>query len=86
MKIHLNRMINNNPYQNQQQKQAAMKQEKQIRQDKVEISSAAKEMQASNPVHKERIDKVNQIKHQVETGAYHVDTDHVASKMRQFFR
>lgn len=79
-------MINNNPYQNQQQKQAAMKQEKQIRQDKVEISSAAKEMQASKPIHKERIDKVNQIKHQVETGTYHVDTDQVASKMRQFFR
>ena len=86
MKINLQRLMANNPYKSQQQKQADLKQEKSAKTDKVEISPKAKEMQASQPVQKERLEKVNQIKHQVETGTYQVKPDQVAMKMRGFFR
>jgi negative regulator of flagellin synthesis FlgM len=86
MKIHLQRLMTNNPYKSQQQKQLEIKQDQQKQRDKVEISPAAKEMQASKGVHPERLDKVNQIKRQVETGTYQVRPQDVAQKMTQFFK
>ncbi|GEM04737.1 hypothetical protein HMI01_17250 [Halolactibacillus miurensis] len=86
MKINLQRLVNNNPYKAQQQKQTEIKQDQQKQRDKVEISPKAKEMQASSGVQPERLEKVNQIKHQVETGTYHVRPHDVAQKMTQFFK
>lgn len=86
MKINLQRLMTNNPYKSQQQKQTDIKQDQQKQRDKVEISPAAKEMQASNGIKPERLEKVNQIKHQVETGTYHVSPDDVAQKMAKFFK
>ena len=86
MKINLQRLMTNNPYKSQQQKQADLKQEKTTKTDKVEISPAAKEMQAAKGIQPERLEKVDQIKHQVETGTYHVNPNDVAQKMTQFFK
>lgn len=78
--------MNNYQYKSQQQKQADIKQNQQKQRDKVEISPEAKEMQASKTIAPQRLEKVNQIKHRVESGTYEVQAHDVAKKMTQFFK
>ncbi|WP_246942753.1 flagellar biosynthesis anti-sigma factor FlgM [Bacillus pinisoli] len=55
------------------------------RTDKVEISSAAKEMQVTSKVATERLDKVQALKQQIEAGTYQVDAEAVAKSVIQYF-
>lgn len=49
--------------------------------DKVEISSEAKRMQGAHRLEQERLDKVQNIKAQVDAGTYHVSSEDIARKM-----
>ncbi len=55
------------------------------RTDKVEISTAAKEMQVTSKVTTERIEKVEALKQQVEAGTYKVNADSVAKSVLQYY-
>ncbi|MFZ3590388.1 flagellar biosynthesis anti-sigma factor FlgM [Bacillus sp. DJP31] len=55
------------------------------RTDKVEISSAAKEMQVTSKVATERLEKVEALKKQIEAGTYQVHADSVAKSVLQYF-
>ncbi|NHM29970.1 flagellar biosynthesis anti-sigma factor FlgM [Neobacillus terrae] len=54
--------------------------------DKVEISSAAKELQGVSQLGKERQAKIDQLKIQVENGTYKVDAKETAKNMVNFFK
>lgn len=56
-------------------------------QDKIEISSQAKEMQhASDAVTGSRQEKIAQLKAQIENGSYKVDANHIAKNMINFIK
>jgi negative regulator of flagellin synthesis FlgM len=54
--------------------------------DKVEISSAAKEMQQESQISNEHDAKVNELKIQVENGTYKVDPKAVAKSIVNFYK
>jgi negative regulator of flagellin synthesis FlgM len=54
--------------------------------DKVEISSAAKEMQQESQISNERDAHINEIKIQVENGTYKVDPKTVAKSIVNFYK
>lgn len=54
--------------------------------DKVEISSAAMDMRGTNPVQEARAQKVAQLKADVQSGAYQVDSKKVAQDMLNYYR
>jgi negative regulator of flagellin synthesis FlgM len=54
--------------------------------DKVEISSAAKEMQQESQITNDRDAKVNELKIQVENGTYNVDPKAVAKSILDFYK
>ncbi|RWZ55037.1 flagellar biosynthesis anti-sigma factor FlgM [Halobacillus fulvus] len=74
-----------NPYQKQFQKQADAKQQTQ-RQDKIEISQQAKEMQGAGKADAARERLVQEIKMDVESGTYKVDANTIAKKMIDFYK
>ncbi|WP_235822144.1 flagellar biosynthesis anti-sigma factor FlgM [Gottfriedia luciferensis] len=70
-------------YQNNVKK---IEQEKpQQREDKVEISSQAKDLQMASQLIADREERVQQLKKQVEEGSYKVQPTLVAEKMLQYF-
>jgi len=73
-----------NPYKQQMNK---LNQHKNINKqnDKVEISSTAKELQQVSSVEKERQKKVEQLKLQVENGQYKVDPQKIAKGISKFY-
>ncbi|NEY72264.1 flagellar biosynthesis anti-sigma factor FlgM [Bacillus mesophilus] len=84
MKINNINSLNVNPYKKNLNKvQGAEKSA--TRADKVEISSAAKEMQVTSKVAAERLDKIQALKQQVEAGSYQVDAESVAKSVIQYF-
>lgn len=72
-----------NPYKKQLEKQEAM--QRQVKQDKVEISPEAKELQAENKVIADRNEKVAALKQQVQAGDYKIDANKTATKIVDFF-
>lgn len=74
-----------NPYRNQQLKMDQTKQASQVKTDKLEISSEAKKLSASSPIETEREQRVNQLKEQVQSGAYQVDPKQLASSILSYF-
>lgn len=74
-----------NPYRNQQLKTEQAKQQANTQTDKLEISSEAKKLSAVSPVDTARIDRVQQLKAQVQSGGYQVDADKLASSMLSHF-
>ncbi|MEK4128732.1 flagellar biosynthesis anti-sigma factor FlgM [Solibacillus sp. FSL W8-0474] len=54
--------------------------------DHIEISSKAKEMQASSTYANEREERVKQIKEDINSGNYKVDAKKVAEDMLKFYR
>ncbi|WP_088104283.1 flagellar biosynthesis anti-sigma factor FlgM [Halalkalibacter urbisdiaboli] len=79
MKVNPYQSIQQNPYRKQVEKsdKAAAVSGKR---DKLEISSQALEMQQGTRIEKERIDKVEQLKKQIEAGEYKVNPQAVAAK------
>ncbi len=55
------------------------------KQDQVEISSEAKNMQSAPRIELERSDKVNELKQQVSSGTYKVNPEDVAKKMLAYW-
>lgn len=73
-----------NPYQAAQRAQKAV--EKTSFQDKLEISSQAKEMQISSSYSTERAEKVQKLKADIQSGEYKVDARKVAEDMLNYYR
>lgn len=84
MKINGPNHSNFNPYQKQLNKSAEVKQQPN-RQDKLEISKQAQEMHGSDKPDPARQKRVEQLKMDVESGNYKVDTNATAQKMIDFF-
>ncbi|WP_438435061.1 flagellar biosynthesis anti-sigma factor FlgM [Gorillibacterium sp. sgz500922] len=82
-----------NPYRKQQDgKTAGVNREKTKRKDQLEISPEAKELQelqaaaSKNGVDPARQAKVEELKHQVSTGTYHVDSGKLAEKLLPYLK
>ncbi|RLQ96799.1 flagellar biosynthesis anti-sigma factor FlgM [Falsibacillus albus] len=75
-----------NPYKKQANKIEQYNKAKSMGADKVEISPAAKEMQQSSQLMKERQAKVEEIKSKVENGQYQVDPKAVAKGIFKFYK
>ncbi|PIC62959.1 flagellar biosynthesis anti-sigma factor FlgM [Sporosarcina sp. P13] len=74
-----------NPYRNQQMKVDQTKQSYEMKTDKLEISSEAKQLLAASSVETERQQRVQQLKAQVQSGEYQVDAKTLASNMLSYF-
>ncbi|MFY3791558.1 flagellar biosynthesis anti-sigma factor FlgM [Ureibacillus sp. MALMAid1270] len=85
MKITSYGVNNVNPYNKQQQKLRAASESKTFA-DKIEISSAAKEMQVNSTVNTERAEKVQKLKEQIASGEYKVDARKVAEDILKYYR
>ncbi|BDH60788.1 hypothetical protein MTP04_09180 [Lysinibacillus sp. PLM2] len=78
--------VNNvNPYNKQQQKLKSVSGQSPFA-DKIEISTAAKEMQGSSTFSAERAEKVAKLKAEIESGEYKVDARKVAADMLRYYR
>jgi negative regulator of flagellin synthesis FlgM len=75
-----------NPYKRQMNKLDQANKTSSKAADKVEISSAAKEMQQESQISNERDAKVNELKIQVENGTYKVDPKAVAKSIVNFYK
>jgi len=58
---------------------------KQQNEDKLEISSQAKDLQLASQIQSEREERIQQIQKQIEEGSYKVKPSLVAEKMLQYF-
>lgn len=58
---------------------------KQQNEDKLEISSQAKDLQLASQLKSEREERVKQIQKQIDVGSYKVQPSLVAEKMLQYF-
>lgn len=74
-----------NPYQKQLKKAEAAKTAGAVAGDKLEISSAAKEMQDATRLTAERREKVALLKEQVANGTYKTDAAATAKAMLNFY-
>ena len=74
-----------NPYKQQQRSMSAVG-NKPTFQDRIEISSAAKELQVSSNYQNERAEKVQNIKADIESGQYKVNARQVAENMLNYYR
>jgi negative regulator of flagellin synthesis FlgM len=74
-----------NPYKQQMNKPNQQKNINGKQNDKVEISTTAKEMQQVSSVEKERSTKVEQLKIQVANGQYKVDPQAIANGIQKFY-
>lgn len=83
MKINQTGPLGVNPYKKQMNKVAVT--EKQAKADKVEISSAAKQLQEASPIMIARQEKVESLKQQVQNGTYQVDTEAIANSVYDFY-
>ncbi|MGO4888795.1 flagellar biosynthesis anti-sigma factor FlgM [Anaerobacillus sp. MEB173] len=84
MKINPFGPIHNNPYKKIEQQQ--LQRDVVKKSDKVEISNEAKEMlSAEVKVSKERQEKIDALREQVQSGNYKVDSKAVAQKFYEFW-
>lgn len=86
MKINNVGMTGVNPYNTQVNKMGNVKETKVNSSDKVEISSAAKEMQQLSPIPAARQAKVDELKSQVENGTYKMSAQDTAKGLIDFYR
>lgn len=84
MKINRPNPSHFNPYKNHIQKQTEIKKEMN-REDQIEISSQAKQLQENEKPQAKRSAYVQKIKDDVESGDYQVDPDKIAGKMIDFW-
>ncbi|MBY8911566.1 flagellar biosynthesis anti-sigma factor FlgM [Bacillus sp. YC2] len=73
-----------NPYQKNFEKQAVQKEAAKPK-DKVEISSHAKVLQ-NDAVTKSRHEKIAQLKADIESGTYKIDSNSIAEKIVNFYK
>jgi len=73
-------------YQKQMQVSKVEKTRPLQKEDQLQISSQAKEMFEKNiEIDVERQEKINTLKAQIQSGEYHISSDKVADKVRQFW-
>ncbi|MED5098974.1 flagellar biosynthesis anti-sigma factor FlgM [Niallia circulans] len=82
MKINNFNPVNINPYKKQMEKNAAALNIK--KEDKVEISKAALELQGTQD--EVRLEKIQELKKQISEGTYQVDSKEVAEKILSFWK
>ncbi|MGM7721415.1 flagellar biosynthesis anti-sigma factor FlgM [uncultured Metabacillus sp.] len=75
-----------NPYQRNIEKNAAAAQKPQAKEDKVEISQEALDLQQANEMTKARQEKVQAIKQQLESGNYTIDPKAIAEGLLKFYK
>jgi len=75
-----------NPYNKQQKNLKAAESKGAPSTDKIEISSAAKEMSTSSTYSAERAQKLQKLKEQIQSGEYQVDAQKVAENMLKYYR
>ena len=85
MKINPINMNAINSY-NTQQRTTKLVQRSQSFADKIEISSAAKEMQGTSSYSTERAERVQKLKADIESGEYKVNARKVAEDMLKYYR
>ena len=85
MKIHHIGSMNVNPYQRQLAKTERLAAGK-AKGDQVEISKEAKELQEAASWERARQAKLEELRQQIETGAYQVDPQVVAKRMIDYYR
>lgn len=74
-----------NSYKNQQQNVKPTEKKASFA-DKLEISSAAKDLQVGSNYSAERTERVNQLKADIQSGEYKVDARKVAEDMLKYYR
>jgi negative regulator of flagellin synthesis FlgM len=74
-----------NPYSNTK-RNAPVQKEGQSFADKLEISSAAKEMNVTSELTTQRAEKVQQLKADIQSGKYQVDANRVAADMLKYYK
>jgi negative regulator of flagellin synthesis FlgM len=86
MRINHFNSIQNNPYKKQAQDLKQETVQSAYKKDEIQISDEAKKLLSSSKFEQERADKVNEIKQQVESGNYQVNTSKVAKSILDFWR
>ncbi|MFE1243044.1 flagellar biosynthesis anti-sigma factor FlgM [Fictibacillus sp. NPDC058756] len=86
MRINHFNSIQNNPYKKQTQDVKQETVQSKYKKDEIQISDEAKKLLSSSKFEQERADKVNEIKRQVESGSYQVNTSKVAKSILDFWR
>ncbi|WP_297990096.1 flagellar biosynthesis anti-sigma factor FlgM [uncultured Anoxybacillus sp.] len=84
MKIHRIQPMNVNPYERTARVEKPTKATKKI--DQVEISSAAKELQEAAKFSSERLEKVERLKEEIESGTYKLDARAVAESVLRYYK
>ncbi|QDP41284.1 flagellar biosynthesis anti-sigma factor FlgM [Radiobacillus deserti] len=84
MKIQGPNHSNFNPYTKQIQRQQEIRKEI-AKEDKVQISNQAKQLQENTKPDPARLEKIEQLKQAVEAGSYQVDAKETAKKMLNFW-
>lgn len=84
MRIQGTNQTNFNPYKNHMQKQTEYK-KSQNQSDQLEISKQAKKLQENNQSSTERMKYVQEIKREVDSGTYRVDSEKTTKKMIDFW-
>lgn len=81
----INPMHSVKAYQKNQEVQELQKQDQVKKQDQVEISSEAKKMAKSSEISTDRMELVQEVKQQVNSGTYKVNHEEVAKKLYDFW-
>lgn len=84
MKIHHIRSVQMNVYQANERMQHEQKRAE-TKKDQVEISQEAKALLKEEEIPKERMDKIQAIKEQIENGTYQINTKEVARKLYEYY-
>jgi negative regulator of flagellin synthesis FlgM len=86
MRINHFNSIQNNPYKKQTQDMKQESVQSAFKKDEIQISDEAKKLLSSSKFEQERTEKVNEIKRQVESGSYQVNSSKVAKSILDFWR
>ncbi|MGX4668775.1 flagellar biosynthesis anti-sigma factor FlgM [Cerasibacillus sp. JNUCC 74] len=84
MKINGPNQFNFNPYKKPYHKQMDVKQE--MKNDQIEISNRAKQLQQEEKPSPQRAEKVERLKEAVASGEYEINYEKTAQKMLDFWR
>ncbi|MGG6433312.1 flagellar biosynthesis anti-sigma factor FlgM [Anoxybacillus sp. D401a] len=84
MKIHRIQPMSVNPYERTSRVEKTTKTTKKT--DQVEISSAAKELQEAAKFSSERLEKVERLKAEIESGTYKLDARAVAESVLRYYK
>ncbi len=75
-----------NPYKTNQLKAEQANVQAKMKTDKLEISSEAKKLSETSPITTERNERVQQLKAQIESGNYKVDSETLASNLIKYYK